>query len=266
MPVARPGDFITYDLYWQATEPLLEDYHAFLHLVNSKRKLLVQDDHLAGSALYPPTYWAFQNLQRDRYVLQVPPDTPNEVIWPIVGAYRVDTTEHLPVTAGQGVTLGDSYRLPAVKVLGDSVASEPQFRVDARLGEEIDLFGYDLEPPGSTIQPGESLTVTLYFQDRAPLAQDLTRFVHLYDPDLGMAAQVDSAPGNGSNPTWAWVPGETVLDRVVLTLPDHVLPGNYSLLVGFYDPVTGERLPARDRNGVSPSDRTLQLAELLVKR
>ena len=266
MPLAKPGDFLTYELYWQATEPLQEDYHAFVHLVNSKGKLLVQDDHPAGSAFSPPTYWSLLDIQRDPYILQIPWEARNAVFWPIVGAYKVDAMEHLPVQAQEGTTLGDSYRLAAIKVLSNPTAPEPAFSVGAKLGEEIDLLGYDLEPAQSAIRPGDSITLTLHFQGRSPIAQDLTRFVHLYNLDLGMAGQVDSKPSNGSNPTWAWIPGEVVLDKVVLTLPDSVPPGRYSLLAGLYDPATAERLPVQNRDGTAQSDGTVHLTELLVER
>jgi hypothetical protein len=81
-----------------------------------------------------------------------------------------------------------------------------------------------------------------------------------------MADQVDSKPSNGSNPTWAWIPGEVVLDKVVLTLPDSVPPGQYSLLVGLYDPATAERLPVRNRDGAAQSDGIVTLTELLVEQ
>ena len=60
------------------------------------------------------------DIQRDRYLLQIPWEAPNAVFWPIVGVYKVDTFEHLPVHAQEGTTLGDSYRLAAVKVLSQS--------------------------------------------------------------------------------------------------------------------------------------------------
>lgn len=267
MPLARPGDIVAYELYWQAAEPLQQDYQAFVHLVDFDAKLLVQDDHPAGSAFNPASYWSRIGTQRDRYVLQIPWDTGNEVLWPIVGVYEADTMEHLPVHAEEGTTLGDSYRLPAIKVLNNPSAPEPEFPIEARLGPEIGLSGYDLDLPQAEIWPGDSFTVTLHFESQSPTNRDLIRFVHLYDPDLGMAAQMDSQPGEGSsNPTWAWVPGETIVDRVVLTVSDDAAPGKYSLLTGFYDRSDGTRLPFTDQAGTPLRDGLVRLTEVEVKR
>lgn len=263
--LAKPGDLLAYELLWQATELLQEDYQAFVHLVDSQGRLLVQDDHPAGSAFSPPSYWSTLDTQPDRYVLQIPWDTGNEIIWPIVGAYEADTMEHLPVYAEEGTTLGDSFRLAAVKVLNNPSAPEPEHPLAAQLGTEIDLIGYELDLPQPVIRAGDSFTVTLHYLNQAPMARDLVRFVHLYSPDLGMAAQADSQPGNGSNPTWSWVPGETIVDQVVLTVADDAVSGEYSLLTGFYDRSDGTRLPFTDQAGTALPDGLVRLTEIEVE-
>ncbi len=50
----------------------------------------------------------------------------------------------------------------------------------------------------------------------------------------------------GPASTWA-VPdsgyvGESVRDHVLLTIPDDIPPGDYSVVTGLYDEATGERL------------------------
>jgi hypothetical protein len=80
-----------------------------------------------------------------------------------------------------------------------------------------------------------------------------------------MAAQVDSQPDDGKNPTWSWISGETVVDPVHLTVAADARPGVYSLRVGLYDPETGVRVPLRDSAGAPLPDDQVILTELRVE-
>ncbi len=117
----------------------------------------------------------------------------------------------------------------------------------------------------TTVRPKDSLTVTLQYDVLAPAAVDLTRFVHLYDPAQGIAGQVDGIPQQGLNPTWAWLPGEEVIDRVVLTVAPDTPPGRYRLVTGFYDAARGgERLGAFEADGEPLPDNLAPLMEIEI--
>jgi hypothetical protein len=64
-------------------------------------------------------------------------------------------------------------------------------------------------------------------------------------------AQLDWTPqdGLGYLPTSAWRPGRPIVDQQTLPLPGHLPPGEYQLLIGWYYPVTGERLPLTQGEG-----------------
>ena len=62
-------------------------------------------------------------------------------------------------------------------------------------------------------------------------------------------------------PTTAWVPGESLSDRIVLDLPADLPPGGYTLLLGWYDAATGQRLPVFDGSGARVGD-SLVLAQV----
>ena len=89
------------------------------------------------------------------------------------------------------------------------------------------------------------------------MGADYTRFLHVYNAASGMAAQFDSPPQNGANPTWSWTPGEVVVDRVDLQVAEAAKPGQYTVYLGFYDPKAGgARIQARDAAGKPfPADR-----------
>jgi hypothetical protein len=261
-PVVRPGDSLEYTLYWQALQQLQRDYHGLVHLVDRAGRPIAKQDQLVGSRFRPPTLWDFYSLQPDRYPLRIPEDTPSGLYWPMVGLYEFKGVDLLPVADANGQVVGDTYRLPPVKVVGSGLAARPQHEVAAQLGDLATLVGYDLALPNTGLRAGSQVSLTLHYQANATIAQDLTRFVQLYSPTLGMAAQQDSLPQDGNNPTWAWVPGEVVSDTVTLTVSENAKPGKYALQVGLYNPSDGMRLPVRDRAGNPLPDGQVILTEV----
>jgi len=134
-----------------------------------------------------------------------------------------------------------------------------QFASLAEFGGKLALAGYDLEPEKPV--PGDELAVWLSWHRQGPaLARDYTVFVHLLDGAGERVAQGDGAPGYlGPVPTRLWLPGVSVLDRHVVLLPADLPAGQYSLLIGWYDPETGERLH------LASGDDNLNLAQLTVR-
>ncbi len=117
----------------------------------------------------------------------------------------------------------------------------PTVDVSATLGDQIELVGYDL--PMSAWLPGDILPLTLFWKPSADVMADYRVFVHLLDADGRLVAQTDTAPVGGSRPTTSWTVGEMVRDPVGILLPPDAASGEYRLVVGMYNPDTGERLP-----------------------
>jgi hypothetical protein len=98
--------------------------------------------------------------------------------------------------------------------------------------------------------------LTLFWRTETVPAADYTVFVHLLNKQGDLVAQFDSPPAGGAYPTSLWDPGEIIVDERLLT---NLPPGQFTLQVGLYHPVTGERLPvAGEPNG------TVRLAEFEV--
>jgi hypothetical protein len=127
------------------------------------------------------------------------------------------------------------------------------------------LLGYDLDLPETGLRSGSPFSVTLYYRVDAVTERDLTQFLQLHSPNLGMAAQRDALPLQGANPTWAWIPGEIVADTHVLQVSADAPPGVYDLLVGLYDSSDGTRLPVTDAQGAAVPQRHIKLTSLLVQ-
>jgi 4-amino-4-deoxy-L-arabinose transferase-like glycosyltransferase len=122
-------------------------------------------------------------------------------------------------------------------------AIRPQAPLDADFGGQIRLLGSDLS--AAEISPGETLTITLYWQPRtaAPM-RDYTVFTHLLGPvnpanGTPVWAGQDSPPLGNSYPTSRWQQGEVIVDRHELVLPVEIPAGTYPIEVGLYDPQAG---------------------------
>lgn len=173
-------------------------------------------------------------------------------IWAIFGEWDADALDQ----AGrywlneQGYRAWDAWFGPTQLVLyglsTDSGAGALQ-PVGANLGDQVTLERYSLSEEAE--RPGGILKLTLVWQATAEMATDYKVFVHLVDESGLPIAQRDSEPRGGSRPTTTWISGEMVTDRVGLWLPPEMVPGDYELLVGMYDPETLERLPVLDASG-----------------
>jgi hypothetical protein len=122
----------------------------------------------------------------------------------------------------------------------------PQHRIGADFGAQIRLVGYDIDvaakPTIQATEPGTHLT--LYWQAERRPAMSYTVFAQLLGPADKVYAQIDSIPHGGGYSTAWWLPGEVVVDRLTIPLPPEAprdVP--YRLIVGLYDPMTGDRLP-----------------------
>jgi hypothetical protein len=111
--------------------------------------------------------------------------------------------------------------------------------LQADFGAQMRLLGYTLDR--RTVQPGDPVTLTLFWQALQPLDKDYSTFAHMLDAS-GIVAQQDSAHPNGV-PTSSWRLNKYARDDHVIEVPAQLPPGKYSLRVGVYDAATGVRLP-----------------------
>ncbi len=111
-----------------------------------------------------------------------------------------------------------------------------QFESNATFGP-IRLAGYD------AILTPDSLSLILHWQTSGPADTDYKYFVHIFNPgDETIPAQTDGFP---IVPTSQWFEGEVVSQGVTIPLTD-LAPGVvYNIGVGWYDPITGDRLGER---------------------
>ncbi len=111
--------------------------------------------------------------------------------------------------------------------------------VDATFGDTITLLR--IARPRQ-IKSGAALPIELQWQAGQSIDKNYHIFIHLTTSDGRMVAQADGQPALWTRPTSTWLPGETITDRHGLWIPPETPPGDYNLLLGLYNPETGQRL------------------------
>ncbi len=232
----QPGDALVVTLFWEALAPSERDCTVFVHLLGVDDIMVAQRDTYPGlgrlgtSWLEPGYRWA------DRVVLQVP-DTayaPDQAYLQ-VGIFDTAANQRLAASGANAPIEEDAVFLGQVAVQGHPGGlSNP---VMVRFAGQMTLVGYELSE--RTVDAGETLTVTLYWEGERTMAADYVISVQLVDLALRKAAQQDSQPAAGLAPTSTWAAGEQVVDSHALAVNPYADPGVYGVWVTVYAPAEG---------------------------
>jgi len=138
----------------------------------------------------------------------------------------------------------------------------PQQPASYRLGQSIELTGFDQYP--ASLQPGDTLHLTLHWVAHDTVGQDLTVFTQLLGPDYQLHGELDRQPVNNLWPTSRWQPGQPVADRYDIPVDAQAPAGEYLILVGMYNAQTGQRQPVI-HNGQPVADNAIRLATMTLE-
>lgn len=131
------------------------------------------------------------------------------------------------------VRLGPSDPAGLTPVEGPAVTKTPDRAANQRVNGAVQLVGYDMNP--AQPEPGDAVTVDLFWQPAQPISVTLTSFVHLLGPDgETKVVQSDHQVGGVFYPTTQWSPGELLVDRHTLVIPPDASAGPYHLRFGMY--------------------------------
>jgi uncharacterized membrane protein len=253
-------------LYWQALEPLEENFTLWPFFIDRQGKLIEDPTErpLVAPLWYPTSQWSPGEIIITRTLpWDLAPNLGDQFTLAVGAANGTwsDPAQRLPITQADPnfYTFENNTwaRLNTFERIDrkdyqpiEPITVQPEQLRQVQFWNLISLQGVDL--PTARFKPGEDLPFTLYWQAEAPITVDLTTFVHLLDANGQVVAQLDWTPQDrlGYLPTTAWQPLRTVADRQTLSLPAELPPGQYRLIVGWYYPVTGDRLPltASDRS------------------
>jgi len=247
-------------LYWRALEPLDQDYTLWPFFINRNGQLIedTSERPVVTTLWYPTSRWSPDEIiMTSTLPFDLAPNLGDEFTLAVGVATEgnwADPDQRLPILHADTnlytfenntwARLGTFQRTgrKTYHLLPDTVtpAQEPR---QVQFWNVINLQGVDL--PQTSLKPGDSLPFTLHWQSVAPLTIDLTTFAHLMDDQGNTIAQLDWTPQDsvGYLPTTAWQPERPVIDSQSILLPPDAPPGQYRLVIGWYYPPTGERLP-----------------------
>ncbi|MGB0383594.1 MAG: ArnT family glycosyltransferase [Ardenticatenaceae bacterium] len=256
--LARAGDAIPLTLLWQVGEQARQ-IGVYLQLRQGDQQWQRVYARPIGGTDSPDSkalaaQWRSGELIRDIWEPYLPADAPS-------GRYQLDLVAELspdpessphPPTPSPNTGRGGVAPRPLRLNLGEIEiearehnfsAPQPDFPQIAELGEKVRLLGYRHK---REVQAAEDLSIILYWQALGEMERNYTRFIHLLNSQGERVAQRDSQPGEGSLPTTSWVTNEILSESVPLNLPEELPPGEYKLIVGFYDPTNWQRLISSD--------------------
>jgi hypothetical protein len=145
--------------------------------------------------------------------------------------------DEIPALGANGAPVAQPLSLPLT--LRPPVAP---FQARETVGFANGLIWLGVEGLSSQATPGDWLRFTLYWQSEAVPDSDYTVFTQLLGPDGQVWGQHDNQPKGGWYATSLWQPGEIVADDYAVRLDSTAPSGAYRMIVGMYNPATGERV------------------------
>jgi hypothetical protein len=97
-----PGKELHVALHWEVIQPLAEDYHSYVHLVDDEGRVLAQSDHQPGGAYYPTSVWQREEPLLDEHTLPIPSDGVGRTFQLLAGMYLYPSLEPLGEPQGLG--------------------------------------------------------------------------------------------------------------------------------------------------------------------
>ncbi|HLZ10471.1 MAG TPA: hypothetical protein VKT80_17935, partial [Chloroflexota bacterium] len=261
------GGNATVHLYWQSKVTGGPDLLVITRLRDRDGTVLYQKESRPLDGHLPTDRWVAGAVYDDALRLDVPVQaysgsSPIEVSVRPFGGGLLEAVDE------SGAAVGGVATVARLGVVGQSatpnltaVATTPSQLVGARLGDSIELRGFDLTE--ATIRPSETVHLVLYWQALGPITTNYTVFTHVADAAGRPVAQTDSEPLALAYPTTLWQPSEQITDPYSIVIPANTPPGRYRLLVGMYDHVSGARLPITT-SGVSAPQDAIDLTTVIV--
>jgi 4-amino-4-deoxy-L-arabinose transferase-like glycosyltransferase len=117
--------------------------------------------------------------------------------------------------------------------------------------------------PAREIEAGHVLALRTFWSVEQPFEQDFFIFVHILDAAGSTVAQRDTPPWQGRFPTSSWRAGTLVVDVNDVPLPASLPPGDYTIVLGMFDPASGAR-PPMSQDG-RPIDM-VQIGRIAIKK
>ncbi len=235
----RPGERLPLTLWWQATTDLNANLGLMPALARpGEAPLLLFDAPRSLLDKWPTPTWPSGHIYRavDRPLL--PATLSGDTYQLILGLVDLD----------RGATLAQHPLAPLTITSREHIFERPSLAqpVNRDFDDLIRLRSVELQPPAD-----QTLPLTLQWQALAEITTSYKMFVHLTDEGGEIISQIDTLPQQGAAPTTGWLPDELIEETLHLPLPPDRAPDAARLLIGWYDPNTGQRLRSAGQDHVS---------------
>jgi len=218
-------------LRWEAENAVESELKSALYLIDEAGHRVAQSDELLVGDQYPiERRWAVGEQSNSYHILPTLPAIPPGFYTLMVRLYEDITLRQYP--AIDGTATGGDLRLGTVEVVRATipplVAPDQLAGTPAEIEETLRLVGYDA-PPAETA-PGDSVTVTAYWQALQPPNEEYAAQLQLHTTDGQLVATtVGEEPIGGSYRTSQWDAQEIVRAWHTVTVPATLENGAYQL-------------------------------------
>lgn len=255
----RYGELVI-DMTWSALRPLDRDLRFYVALLDPQGNLLHDTIFYQPVSVlwYPTSMWQpGRRVQVQTLPWQLPTDQFVLAVGVFAGEDGWTSGQRLSVTQSSGFPVledGTLLRLGGfTRTADDDWGAQPALplafaglswrTLDINFGEALRLRSAGLP---ATLRAAQPLSLALTWQRSGKAPATLSRFVHLLDAGDNKVAQVDGAVTDafGPLPPASWPPDTQMYDLLTLTMPTDLPPGDYTLVAGWYDWQSGQRLPA----------------------
>ncbi len=246
-------DEVEITLYWQpqarTNTPLSFYIQVFGPAANltDEPVMIGKLDSFPGRGLRRTDTWEIGKIYAETYRIVINDDlanTPFEPRFKIGWRDFFDGVEVAATTSIQQPIEAVMVRGGAIQQTGSVCPTSPVKFAD---------FAYLAGLPTNEIrtEPGGEFDISTAWQPIRPMNDDFTTFVQLIDPTnpVGLLGSGDSVPRMEWYPTSKW--RQCFTDTYHVHVNPSIPPGEYRLLIGFYRPIDGMRLPVV-ANGENP--------------
>jgi 4-amino-4-deoxy-L-arabinose transferase-like glycosyltransferase len=260
-PVQAGWDIAPVDLTWRPLAQVGESYHVGLRLTDEVGRVWANRDSIPAGGREHFSEWPVDEVRLDRYGFLVPAGTPPGEYRLTLRVYRSRDLEVLPIVSEGGS--GGEVMLGTVRVVRPdrpppAEALHLEQPLQAEFAERLRLLGFTLHSDSSLL-PGESVEVDLFWEAMTDPAEDLLPRLELLDSAGASVAERTEKPVAGTYPTAWWRASELVRDPHALPIPAVVPPGRYRLALSLVRAADGTLLE------LASGQTSLDLAEVEVR-
>lgn len=235
---ASAGTVLPVQVCWRALGEVDRSYTVLLQLIGPENGLISHRRSYPGQGMIPTELWNPGDTFCDMMHVHVWLDLANTLVYQVeVALFDEETGKRLPAFDQNGNQLTHNFvNRVRLEKLEPVMVSENITQID---DSGIQLVSHEVSEIWNL---GKANSFKLSWVAARSINEDYQVFVHLRDPVTGdLVAQADGPPVGGWYPTSWWPIGELISDVRIFELPDAISPGQYDLVVGFYDLNSGVR-------------------------